>query len=742
MTTAPLLSIGIIFKNEERCLERCLKSLEPLRQAIPCEVVMADTGATDKSREIAERYADDLFDFAWVDDFSAARNAVMDRCTGKWFLTIDCDEWLDADISQLTAFVKGRKKADFAFVIQRNYFSPELEKGDQYGDFHALRMIRMSTGQRYHGAIHETWIHWEPVEFLGRTILHHDGYLFTDPKVAKNKSQRNLKLLREKLEKEPDSLRTLVQCIESGSGEEDFLDWIRHAMDVVRKGKSREMIFAGCAVRHAVEAAYARELPELEEWLTFAEEQFPRSIFTLVDVNAAAFLAAHNAKEWEKAIRYGEGYEKGIRLLRAARQPKEIADELCTSTIHRGSFDLERTLRIGLADAYIHNGQDEKALEQFAQMDGSTFSPQQVHIGVVALSQLHAQTKLDTAPAMTAFYEQINRKEPSEKKQAARRAAFDTIASAVFAEGYQETERAYERYWRPGYGLFLPLAGESEIGRAAKIMLEENPAAIGSILASVESWESLPVPAFEHALQAGTPFPLKEKALNVEILDGMAARLTGEGNLARKLALALPDGKEYPDAQSLYWAQSLVLAAVRTFDWQHCGEAAEPAAEETKARDIDAKAEEKPACTVEDGLALVRRFVQVESALLPQMYAPQALTEENAAFLPPMHRWGLYCIRAMEALDRGEPQKYLSILRKGLKACPGEKVMVQFLLDRFMEDARPKANPELLALAEKVRAVLAAYDPNDPAVQAIRESPVYKQVAWIIEPTHPGVPVQ
>ena len=54
----PLLTVGIIFKNELRCLERCLKSLQPLREAISCEVVMADTGSSDGSREIAERYAD------------------------------------------------------------------------------------------------------------------------------------------------------------------------------------------------------------------------------------------------------------------------------------------------------------------------------------------------------------------------------------------------------------------------------------------------------------------------------------------------------------------------------------------------------------------------------------------------------------------------------------------------------------------------------------------------------------
>ena len=58
-----------------------------------------------------------------------------------------------------------------------------------------------------------------------------------------------------------------------------------------------------------------------------------------------------------------------------------------------------------------------------------------------------------------------------------------------------------------------------------------------------------------------------------------------------------------------------------------------------------------------------------------------------------------------------------------------------------MEDARPKTSPELLSLAEKVRGILAAYGPEHPAAEALRESDAYKQVAWLIEET-PGRPVQ
>ena len=97
----PVLSIGIIFRNDIRCIEHCLKALQPLRDAIPSELVMADTGSEDGSREVAEKYADILIDFPWVNDFAAARNAVMERCSGKWHMAVDTDEYLNGGIDEL-----------------------------------------------------------------------------------------------------------------------------------------------------------------------------------------------------------------------------------------------------------------------------------------------------------------------------------------------------------------------------------------------------------------------------------------------------------------------------------------------------------------------------------------------------------------------------------------------------------------------------------------------------------------
>ena len=228
----PLLSIGIIFKNEIRCLERCLKSLQPLRDALPCELVMADTGATDGSREIAEKYADILFDFPWINDFSAARNSVMDRCSGTWYMTIDCDEWVDSNIEGYIKFLTTDKEFDFASVIIRNYNTPQLDADVGYSDFLAVRLLRLSSGVRYEGAIHEHWPYQGDLHtmLIRDAIFHHDGYVYQKKGDQKEKQERNMALLREQLEREPNDLIILTQCIESGRGLLEQEDYLRRAM--------------------------------------------------------------------------------------------------------------------------------------------------------------------------------------------------------------------------------------------------------------------------------------------------------------------------------------------------------------------------------------------------------------------------------------------------------------------------------------------------------------------------------
>jgi len=82
------LSAAMIVRDEEHHLEACLRSIQDLVD----EIVLVDTGSEDQSVAIARRFGARVFEFAWCDDFAAARNHGLERCRGDWILYIDADE--------------------------------------------------------------------------------------------------------------------------------------------------------------------------------------------------------------------------------------------------------------------------------------------------------------------------------------------------------------------------------------------------------------------------------------------------------------------------------------------------------------------------------------------------------------------------------------------------------------------------------------------------------------------------
>lgn len=87
------ISLCMIVKNEEKVLERCLKSIADLMD----EIIIVDTGSTDRTKEIAKKYTDKIYDFEWIDDFSAARNFSFSKATKDYIYAADADEVLDEE---------------------------------------------------------------------------------------------------------------------------------------------------------------------------------------------------------------------------------------------------------------------------------------------------------------------------------------------------------------------------------------------------------------------------------------------------------------------------------------------------------------------------------------------------------------------------------------------------------------------------------------------------------------------
>lgn len=127
-----MISVAMIVKNEESCLENCLKSIQGVD-----EIIIVDTGSKDRTIEIAKKYTDKIYKFKWEDSFCKARNYALSKCSGDWILSIDADEELDNidKLKEELAILKGTIYAVNVKLVSKtgnveNYF-PRLFKKDK-----------------------------------------------------------------------------------------------------------------------------------------------------------------------------------------------------------------------------------------------------------------------------------------------------------------------------------------------------------------------------------------------------------------------------------------------------------------------------------------------------------------------------------------------------------------------------------------------------------------------------------
>lgn len=671
-----LLSVGMIFKNEVRCLERCLKSLLPLREKIPMEIVMADTGATDGSREIAEKYADILFDFPWRNDFSAARNAVLERCSGKWYLAIDADEWLQ-DGNELVRFVKDNSHSyETAVVTQRNF--QDMSKPDLYSDTFPMRMLLLSTGRRYSGVVHEDF-GWSGMRSIGlrKTILLHDGYCRN---IIREKRNRNLPLLRETLSKDPDNIRTLVQCIESSNDEDDAFYYAQRALEVLQRNPSSiKNDFVPSLYRHAIRLAGKKGMvDEAMQWLADGLKAWPNSIVLRIDGEAAVTFSCHTAERWSESVEHALRCRKAIDEWDNNINGIREAKELIFASPSADTPDTRLIIPFLIFLGHMNMEQWENAEADFPLLALDKFDESNLSSAAHCVLRAAPYWK-HPGRALLACWNTENG---------------PTILPSIFAE---QTDRS-------ALAAITEL-GDCDAARSARIMLTDNLADITMELAALEKWTGLFPNALYHALELGLVFPPLERPLNLEEMDVLAASMRIDQTL--KLVFEIRDISPDADMQSLLWRRALVLAAMRNYDWSEG----------------------------EDRYAFARIFTEAERAFLPRCYTEETLRDLYA--LPPLHRFGWHCIRVIDALDAGDLVGAAQTLRNALENCPEQKSMVEFLLSevRKREKRRvmERAPAELKELAEKIRAILARYPPDDPAVAQLKSSPAYQRVADLIE---------
>ena len=162
------ISLCMIVKNEEKVLARCLDSLKGLMD----EIIIVDTGSTDRTKEIAAGYTDKIYDFEWVDDFSAARNFSFSKATSEYIYSADADEVLSPENYERFAALKQTLLPEIE-IVQMKYGN-QLQFGTVYNfdEEYRPKLFKRKRDFVWEEAIHET-VRLAPIVFDSDIVITH-----------------------------------------------------------------------------------------------------------------------------------------------------------------------------------------------------------------------------------------------------------------------------------------------------------------------------------------------------------------------------------------------------------------------------------------------------------------------------------------------------------------------------------------------------------------------------------------
>lgn len=162
------ISLCMIVKNEEKILARCLDSVADLAD----EIIIADTGSTDGTKEVAKRYTKHVYDFKWTEDFSAARNFVFSRATKEYIYSADADEVLAPENRERFRILKETLLPEIE-IVQMKYAN-QLQYGTVYNfdEEYRPKLFKRRRDFVWEAPVHET-VRLMPVVYDSDIVVTH-----------------------------------------------------------------------------------------------------------------------------------------------------------------------------------------------------------------------------------------------------------------------------------------------------------------------------------------------------------------------------------------------------------------------------------------------------------------------------------------------------------------------------------------------------------------------------------------
>lgn len=246
----PTIGLSMVVKNAEMDIPHCLNSAK----AVVDQIVVVDTGSTDRTKELAGQFGAHVYSIPWEDHFAKARNAAIGFMTTDWILVLDPDEELSPEAaSKIRSLLDCDEAVGGYLFLQRNYMISEsrwiscqtvhpwtgsLERASNarlYIDNPSIRLFRRDPRIFYRRRIHEVL---DPqILAMGlkiqpsNLVIHHFGYL-VDTGSRQTKDHRYLELIKLAVEEDPNDDWNWMQL---GMAQETLLKDVDSAMQSYRR---------------------------------------------------------------------------------------------------------------------------------------------------------------------------------------------------------------------------------------------------------------------------------------------------------------------------------------------------------------------------------------------------------------------------------------------------------------------------------------------------------------------------
>lgn len=367
-----LLTIGVPVSNQIAVIERCMRGIQPILKAIPSELIVVDTGSTDGTVEVTQKYGARVYQHPWCDNMSLVRNIAIHEAEGLWYMSIDDDEWFE-DVSEIIDFFQSGayKEYNTASYIQRNLLQ---ENGTDYADHRTLRMARITPDLHFEGRIHDALVVEREKEYPFETAAWHTGFAYADDKErAAKKSQRNLNILRYDIEEYPMNLRYNYQMANEYAilqQHETAISYFFRGISIMRE-LFEEPEAEALYKTHLLELMMQFNIMESDEFFVYAQNLVQGLKFNTLEAILIYYLyirmSDRMGKPFEEILRIGEVMEQ---LEKDYHKNSKIYKQYSSTSINpmENKYQTAEYHRCMLC-AWIQGKNTEKAMEHLHKLE-------------------------------------------------------------------------------------------------------------------------------------------------------------------------------------------------------------------------------------------------------------------------------------------------------------------------------------------------------------------------------------